>query len=1057
MQSMDDAFATIFETPKSHDQTQNIFLIHGFATNKFIYFREVLENWVSKSSRTADKPVLVRAFRFDVTSIIADGSKALLGESKRLRDALTRWVEDSQSKGATAAAAAVSRDTRSDTMFFIAHGLGSWILKDVLASPSSGSITSAPIDVALIDAAVGHNSSGRSYVGYLQRMSNSINLGDSVKDSYESLSEVSREVDDNFDTFKKHHQKLTDRFLSLFWSPNYDKEVARLDSIGLFKTIKKVFAPVPDEQSTQAAPVNHAVPNSPTRRTFGGQPSSPTNLKAVETRNVGSVPLTDNANISRFGMSRFDEMKRHMNAGDAGDARDAREEVRSVVSETLQPALTSSPENLKLASRLASSFFHRGQLQNAKVLFDQVLRAMEESNPPPIIDIIATRMQITITMMYGGIQSGIQSEDDPKGLYSEALEGLDQVLEDISTLDIQNESDEDRMRKAEIQEDCRKWRARCMLRAGKWNDSEKLMSNLIDAGLGASDEKLHRDLALAYANMGNYTLAKDCIKAAETRLFPDSLEDNSEGSSNTYERNRVGNEERPEEKLATARSTELKHIQIRLADATISMFAGEYVPALKISSETVTALKEAIGAIHFRTLAASNLQARCKAYMGEYKEAATLASNTYETVANTLGRRHPLALESMDCLAHVYRAQHRFAEAIATAKSLAENSKKTLGSTHPQTIRADYQVAVSQLAIGDYFTAEKGLRKVVISAGDHMGENHPEKLKYTSKFAHALLEMGKVDKACEVAMNVAKRQAIHYWKPQGWGKRKGFLSHWSTYVVTCVVPRTTKIRRYFTLSSLLPSNCWQSRKQENLISYFATRHLDGSNELKPSQLSITTDFELAMVLKRLHFRIKEPREALDSIENIAVLLKGVVVNRREVLGPDNLETLWAYRELINVRTMRNMLRVRQGTIKRIDWKKLEKRSQQIYLSFDSRLGSYHPRTLTCRLWWFAFAVLNEPKGSKQIEEKSKEILQILSTPGVTNERLVESMQMRNSLADLLVQAGYKTFASELLKPVKHRMKPDAEETDTNEDSSLCLILENLDNSLETSLSGRKNP
>ncbi|KAK9417199.1 hypothetical protein SUNI508_09003 [Seiridium unicorne] len=1050
MQSMDDAFATIFETPKSHDQTQNIFLIHGFATNKFIYFREVLENWVSKSSRTANKPVLVRAFRFDVTRIIADGSKALLGESKRLRDALMRWVEDSQSEGATEATAAVSTDTRperSETIFFIAHGLGSWILKDVLASPSSGSITSAPIDVALIDAAVGHNSSDRPYVDYLQRMSNIINLGDS--------------------------QTLTDRFLRLFWPSNYDKEVAILDSIELFKIIREVFNPVSDEQSTQAAPVNHAVPDSPTRRTFGGQPSSPTNLNAVETWKVGSVPLTNDSDISLFGMSRVDETERHMNAGDAGGAGvagDARDEVRSVVSETLQPALTSSPENLKLASRLASSFFHRGQLQNAKVLFDQVLRAMEESNPQPIIDIIATRMQITITMMYGGIQSGIQSEDDPKGLYSEALECLDQVLEDINILDNQNESDEDRMRKAEIQEDCRKWRARCMLRAGKWSDSEKLISNLIDAGLGASDEKLHRDLALAYANMGNYTLAKDCIKVAETRLFPESLKDNSEGSSNTYESNRVGNKERPEEKLATARSTELKHIQIRLADATISMFAGEYVPALKISSETVTALKEAIGAIHFRTLAALNLQARCKAYMGEYKEAATLASNTYETVANTLGRRHPLALESMDCLVHVYRAQHRFAEAIATAKSLAENSKKTLGSTHPQTIRADYQVAVSQLAIGDYFTAEKGLRKVVIRAGEHMGENHPEKLEYTSKFAHALLETGKVDEAWEVAMNVAERQAIHYWKPQEkisqplvyiCGRLRGPSNHKDSTLLhpllatTIQLLATTQTRKL----DLKPETELSEARLllECLQSYFATRHLDGSNELKPSQLSITTDFELAMVLKRLHFRIKEPREALDSIENIAVLLKRVVVNRREALGPDNLETLWAYRELINVRTMRNMIRVRQGTIKRIDWKKLEKRSQQIYLSFDSRLGSYHPRTLTCHLWWFAFAVLNESKGSKQIEEKSKEILQILSTPGVTNERLVESMQMRNALADLLVQAGYKTFALELLEPVKHRMKPKTGKTDPNEDNSLSLILENLDNCLEASMSGTENP
>ncbi|ORY59285.1 uncharacterized protein BCR38DRAFT_351588 [Pseudomassariella vexata] len=177
-------------------------------------------------------------------------------------------------------------------------------------------------------------------------------------------------------------------------------------------------------------------------------------------------------------------------------------------------------------------------------------------------------------------------------------------------------------------------------------------------------------------------------------------------------------------------------------------------------------LREAIGATHFRTLTAMNLRARCLAYNGDHKDAASLASGTYETIARTLGRRHPLALESMDCLVHIYRAQHCFAQAIATAKSLVENSRKTLGPEHPQTTRASYQVAASHLANGDYYTSESGFQAVVKCAEISMGKNNPETLKYTSKLACALLKTGQIDEAWEIAVNVAKRQVVLYWKPQ---------------------------------------------------------------------------------------------------------------------------------------------------------------------------------------------------------------------------------------------------------------------------------------------------
>ncbi|ORY59286.1 uncharacterized protein BCR38DRAFT_446151 [Pseudomassariella vexata] len=177
-----------------------------------------------------------------------------------------------------------------------------------------------------------------------------------------------------------------------------------------------------------------------------------------------------------------------------------------------------------------------------------------------------------------------------------------------------------------------------------------------------------------------------------------------------------------------------------------------------------------------------------------------------------------------------------------------------------------------------------------------------------------------------------------------------------------------------------------------------------------------------MLLKEFHSTIRDPEKAFQIIDEVSELLKGVVVERRRALGEDSLDTLFAYRELITARTMRNMFQISQGSTKQIDWAKLEQRSKEISLSFESRLGSHHPQTLTCRLWWFAFAVLSEPEGSENVIKESKKIMQELLATQITKERLDESSRMRNILTSLLEQAGHGPLPMEMPEDLSRKVK-----------------------------------
>lgn len=104
-----------------------------------------------------------RVFRFDLARVFSGGPQSLEEESQRLRRYLLRVYEDEEDismsepsvgesiKPLNTVAMDSDEDRNPRSLLFIAHGLGSWIVKSVLASESSRNIGFRRIVVINID------------------------------------------------------------------------------------------------------------------------------------------------------------------------------------------------------------------------------------------------------------------------------------------------------------------------------------------------------------------------------------------------------------------------------------------------------------------------------------------------------------------------------------------------------------------------------------------------------------------------------------------------------------------------------------------------------------------------------------------------------------------------------------------------------------------------------------------------------------------------------------------------------------------------------------------
>jgi hypothetical protein len=175
--------------------------------------------------------VTAHVFRFDASSIPLEGKDALEREVWRLRRFLVLLLDE------TARRQTLEHDLpdsehgddlsfqhdvpstdglqpNRNTILFIAHGLGSWIVKDVLAHPSSGNIayTYGRTEVKFVDLDIDKGIED-TYRQYLTRNWTTFNVSLPKPQSdveRDGLISYLREIDENFDAFANMYNATDD-------------------------------------------------------------------------------------------------------------------------------------------------------------------------------------------------------------------------------------------------------------------------------------------------------------------------------------------------------------------------------------------------------------------------------------------------------------------------------------------------------------------------------------------------------------------------------------------------------------------------------------------------------------------------------------------------------------------------------------------------------------------------------------------------------------------------------------------------------------------------------
>lgn len=220
------------DTPSPRTSFSNcghrIFVIHGFPGPKYRYYRETLEHWVVENAREIETPTTVHALRFDAPAIPSRGKDILVAAVWELRRFLLGLLratvdqglgydenrdfgheDDSTSPQHDNSITGASPAPRNSRITFVAHGLGSWVVKDVLAHPSMDSIAFvfARTDLRFLDVGVDKGAPD-GYHKYLERNWLTFGFGSPKQQEGTALDRLVsylREIDGNFATFADMH------------------------------------------------------------------------------------------------------------------------------------------------------------------------------------------------------------------------------------------------------------------------------------------------------------------------------------------------------------------------------------------------------------------------------------------------------------------------------------------------------------------------------------------------------------------------------------------------------------------------------------------------------------------------------------------------------------------------------------------------------------------------------------------------------------------------------------------------------------------------------------
>ncbi|KAH8666515.1 hypothetical protein BX600DRAFT_435917 [Xylariales sp. PMI_506] len=1013
------------------EDVHDLFLVHGFRRSEFRDCQVTIENLVASESKKSIWPVRSRVFSFDLSAVLHGGLDSLMKESQKLRRHLLQLYETSRSpsssdfiKPAMVEGSEILNRDSSRRLLFITHGLGSWIVEEVLAAKSSRDIGFRCMGIIHIDRLDRSASSisEASYLEYLQDIRRIFNISQRVDDAegthyLAALASSLRDIDENFRLHEARFQKegmITELHTR---KPRIFQRVLPL-----------WYVPTEDNSDNQLQVVI---------RGRNGLPGSSQNFESDEDSDNTSEgtpsDTSDDPVLERVQdwMSRQD-LERE-------DVNEPSEDNISIFSGPARHGIQQSIDNRSRIFDLARSFFHRSDLKNAERLFLDFYSLMLQSKTSDI-QRVQIRMQIMSVRIY-------------LGKYKEAKRDLDRIKSFIKKAKL--EDDPQGIKKEGLQYDRHRWLAIYKLRTGQWYEAAMRFEKLAERSPGGSRGEVYRDLAMAYAYLGHYVEARRALNLA-TNIFDREdlqLQDDQHSNSRLQSDSRTTHQAAAETvdgvanaRMRPARSlsimkADIKTEGIRIASAEIDLLEGGYKEALESSSTALERLSNALGRTHLKTLTAANIRARSLAYNGLYGEAETLCLATLETITKNLDRKHPLCLDAMQILVYIFRGQSRFAEAIGTGRALCKLCTDKFEPSHPETLRAEFQLAAAQLANGDYLAAERSLRQIKKSAdaSQALGRDHPETLIFQSQLSQACYLSGQTVKARELAIETAISQlrsyipetqvysSIEELRLASFSAKRGapgadlydVLQHVQKFVGSSEARRfhptfVSTIRTLVQVElSIVEDNPSEGQLQvlEKIL-----LALVSEAERYPEQPMISTSLKFSLALL-----LKVPGESFDQdrLARGIVLLETVTQAQTEILGDSHMDTLCAYRELIIANCMYGLSSLSRGEDLGISLEEVEEQSLRVYSSLESRLGSYHPETIRSRLWCLTLKLLNSSTSSSPYEtegqppslpddvaEEVNDIFSKLQSQPLREQRFIESLRLERTVIGLLISSGF---------------------------------------------------
>ncbi|KAF3057064.1 hypothetical protein GL218_06195 [Daldinia childiae] len=137
--------------------THEIIIVHGFKTRsddqkRLAKFKDVLENWVTVATNPIRNHVNVRTFAFDGAHVLHNGRHGLSEATIELSQKFAVTSEDSSSPLFCPRSKEGNRDRVPRAVVFVAHGLGTWVVKDFLVLFSEASNRIDPTGLIFLDA-----------------------------------------------------------------------------------------------------------------------------------------------------------------------------------------------------------------------------------------------------------------------------------------------------------------------------------------------------------------------------------------------------------------------------------------------------------------------------------------------------------------------------------------------------------------------------------------------------------------------------------------------------------------------------------------------------------------------------------------------------------------------------------------------------------------------------------------------------------------------------------------------------------------------------------------